>query len=64
MKRGFYYFLFSMLLLGPAYGQSFNLETDEPVRFAAEPASGFSYPYYLYVPHSILRSKGNNRKHF
>jgi pimeloyl-ACP methyl ester carboxylesterase len=26
-------------------------------------ASGFSYPYYLYVPRSILRSEGTKRKH-
>ncbi len=55
-----------MLLVFAAFGsvsaQSENSAENMPVRVAADPAKGFAYPYYYYVPKEI-RDGGSSKEH-
>jgi predicted esterase len=55
MKRAFYVLAFLLFALGVSSGQ--DVSNTEIVKVEAQPAKGFVYPYYLYVPKALRETK-------
>lgn len=53
MKNVLYVLLLVFAAIGMAAAQTENPAENSPVRVAADPAKGFAYPYYYYVPKEI-----------
>ncbi|HEX9927407.1 MAG TPA: hypothetical protein VGB02_02560 [Pyrinomonadaceae bacterium] len=53
MKNVFYFLLFILLAPGISSAQTVGNVSSESVKIEAQPAKGFAYPYYLYVPKSM-----------
>src|SRR5215204_4141631 len=63
MKTIIYVFLFTFLPAGFAFGQNTAPESKSVVKVEADSAKGFSYPYYLYIPDTLLDEKAKNQTH-
>jgi len=61
MKRVLYFLLSILLAPGISPAQTADNVSSEIIRIAAQPAKGFAYPYYLYVP-KALRQEAKERK--
>jgi dienelactone hydrolase len=59
--------IFILFLLFIAYGsspaQQINGNSSQIVKIEAQPAKGFAYPYYLYVPRAMRESKDAKKAH-
>ncbi|HEX8564430.1 MAG TPA: hypothetical protein VF648_02090 [Pyrinomonadaceae bacterium] len=53
MKNVFCFLLFILLASGISSAQTVGNVSSESVKIEAQPAKGFAYPYYLYVPKSL-----------
>ncbi|HEX8264962.1 MAG TPA: hypothetical protein VF596_06020 [Pyrinomonadaceae bacterium] len=53
MKNVFCFLLFILLASGISSAQTLGNVSSESVKVEAQPAKGFAYPYYLYVPKSM-----------
>ena len=53
MKNVFYFLLFILLASGISSAQTVGNVSSESVKIEAQPAKGFAYPYYLYVPKAM-----------
>jgi dienelactone hydrolase len=63
MKNVFYFLLFILLISGISSAQNFGDISPEVVKIEAQPAKGFTYPYYLYVPKAIRAEVKGAKKH-
>ncbi|HEX8248088.1 MAG TPA: hypothetical protein VF599_07950 [Pyrinomonadaceae bacterium] len=61
MKNVFYFLLFVLSAFGICPAQSVGDVSSETVKIEAQPARGFAYPYYLYVP-KALREQAKDAK--
>lgn len=63
MKKVFYFLLFTLLAPGISLAQTAGNSSPEPVKIEAQPAKGFAYPYYLYVPKAMREVKNGKKMH-
>ena len=62
MKIVFYFLLFILLAPGISSAQTVGNVSPEIVKIEAEPAKGFAYPYYLYVPKAMREEAKDAKK--
>jgi dienelactone hydrolase len=62
MKNVFYFLLFILLAPGISSAQTVGNVSSESVKIEAQPAKGFAYPYYLYVPKSMREEVKDAKK--
>ncbi|HEX9961133.1 MAG TPA: hypothetical protein VGB00_09390 [Pyrinomonadaceae bacterium] len=62
MKNVFYFLLFILLAAGISPAQMVGNVSSEIVKIQAQPAEGFAYPYYLYVPKAVREEKKDAKK--
>ncbi|MDQ4120851.1 MAG: hypothetical protein M3209_05350 [Acidobacteriota bacterium] len=63
MKRVFYVLAFLLFAINISSAQNIGNDLPEIVKVEAKPASGFAYPYYLYVPKAIREAGNEKKKH-
>lgn len=64
MRNVFYFLLFVLLVPGISWAQTAGNVSSEIVKIEAQPAKGFAYPYYLYVPKAMRdAAKVGNKTH-
>ena len=63
MKNAVYISLILLFASAAAAAQSAADVYADIVRIEARPETGFSYPYYLYVPRAIREAKGQKKEH-
>ena len=62
MKNVFYFLLFILLVPSISSSQTLGNDSSESVKIEAQPAKGFAYPYYLYVPKAMREEDKNQKK--
>ena len=63
MKPVIYVFLTIFLTAGIVFAQGNQPESKNIVKVEADPAKGFAYPYYLYIPAVLQDGKAKNQTH-
>jgi dienelactone hydrolase len=62
MRNALYFLLFILLVSGISPAQSVGKVSSEIAKIEAQPAKGFAYPYYLYVPKAMRAEVKNAKK--
>ena len=62
MENAFYFLLLTLLASGISSGQTVGNVPSEIVKIEAQPAEGFAYPYYLYVPRAVREEAKGAKK--
>jgi len=62
MKNVFCFLLFILLASGISSAQTVGNISSESVKIEAQPAKGFAYPYYLYVPKAMREEAKDAKK--
>jgi len=63
MKNVLYFLLFILLAPGTSAAQTAASVSSDIVKMEAQPAKGFAYPYYLYVPKAMrVEAQGGKKK--
>ncbi|HSK72749.1 MAG TPA: hypothetical protein VK892_13695 [Pyrinomonadaceae bacterium] len=62
MKNVVYFLLFLLFASGISSAQTVSNVSSEIVKVEAQPAKGFNYPYYLYVPKAMREEVGNRKR--
>lgn len=63
MRNIFYVFLIIIVTAGLVPAQNNPPESKNVIKIEADAGSGFSYPYYLYVPGALRDEKARNQTH-
>jgi dienelactone hydrolase len=62
MNKVFYFLLFILLAPGISSAQTAGDISSEIIKIEAQPAKGFAYPYYLYVPKAMRAAAKDGKK--
>lgn len=63
MKHTFHLFLCILFAAVTSPAQNAGNNSPEIIKVEAQPAKGFAYPYYLYVPKAVREPAGASKKH-
>jgi dienelactone hydrolase len=63
MKNTFYLFLFILFAATSSLAQNVGNNSSEILKVEANPAKGFAYPYYLYIPPAMRTPAGLKKKY-
>jgi dienelactone hydrolase len=63
MKKIIYGFLFVLIIVNIVSAQNTGIDPKDIIKIEAQPANGFAYPYYLYVPPALRDAKMRKTMH-